>query len=120
MRADPGSSPSLNLGFSGLQTFGNPMSFAQAPVKINTTVRKCVLGEELTVDGRCVPCLEGWYQFKSPDVPVSCKKCPIDADCKGKMTVYPKPGNWRSSNTSENFMQCPNSKVCLGGDANNP
>ena len=28
LRADPGSSPSLNLGFAGLQTFGNPMKFA--------------------------------------------------------------------------------------------
>jgi urocanate hydratase len=28
LRADPGSSPSLNLAFAGLQTFGNPMSFA--------------------------------------------------------------------------------------------
>ncbi len=28
LRADPGSSPSLNLGFSGLQTFGNPLTFA--------------------------------------------------------------------------------------------
>jgi hypothetical protein len=28
LRADPGSSPSLNLVFSGLQTFGNPISFA--------------------------------------------------------------------------------------------
>ena len=28
LRADPGSSPSLNLGFAGLQTFGNPMTFA--------------------------------------------------------------------------------------------
>ncbi len=61
LRANPGSSPSLNLGFAGLQTFGNPMSFASAPVKINITVRKCVLGEELTNDGRCIPCQEGWY-----------------------------------------------------------
>jgi hypothetical protein len=28
LRADPGSSPSLNLAFAGLQTFGNPMTFA--------------------------------------------------------------------------------------------
>jgi hypothetical protein len=63
LRANPGSSLSLNLGFSGLQTFGNPMSFASAPVKINISVRNCVLGEELTFDGRCIACIEGWYQF---------------------------------------------------------
>jgi hypothetical protein len=28
LRADPGSSPTLKLEFSGLQTFGNPISFA--------------------------------------------------------------------------------------------
>jgi hypothetical protein len=96
------------------------MSFASAPVKINTTVRNCVLGEELTLDGRCVPCLEGWYLFSNPEKPDSCKKCPINAECKGKMNVYPKPGNWRSSNTSEIFMTCPNEKVCLGGDIDHP
>ncbi len=120
LRANPGSSPSLNLAFAGLQTFGNPLSFASAPVKINTTVRNCVLGEELTVDGRCVACQEGWYQFENPEKPVPCKKCPTDAECKGKMKVYPKPGNWRSSNTSEIFMTCPNDEVCLGGDADHP
>lgn len=108
MRADPGSSPSLNLGFSGVPTFGNPITFADAPVVINATIRKCVAGEELTSDGRCLACPPGTFQFAEPDKPVACKECPAGADCKGKMTVYPKAGLWRSSPTSVNFMKCPN------------
>ena len=77
-------------------------------------------GEELTSDGRCLACPDGFFQFSDPLTPVSCKKCPADADCKGKMTVFPKAGKWRSSNISENFMKCPNEAACLGGDANHP
>jgi hypothetical protein len=79
-----------------------------------------VAGEELTVDNRCVACPPGFYQYFDPEKVTPCKQCPKDANCSsGKAVVYPKPGYWRSSNISENFIKCPNQAVCLGGDVTN-
>jgi hypothetical protein len=108
------------LDIQGLQTFGNELSFTKAPLNITTSIRKCVAGEELTVDNRCVACPPGFYQYFDPEKVTPCKQCPKDANCSsGKAMVYPKPGYWRSTNISENFIKCPNQAVCLGGDVTN-
>lgn len=50
-----------------------------------------------------------------PSAPGICKDCPNDvAICDGGAEIYPLPGYWRSSNVSDNFMQCPNVNSCLG------
>lgn len=47
--------------------------------------------------------------------PGDCKACPSDkAECSGGNEIGPKPGYWRSSNVSDNFLRCPNPDMCLG------
>lgn len=45
----------------------------------------------------------------------SCKTCPTDmAICMGGANIGPKPGYWRSSNTTDNFIECQYYYACLG------
>lgn len=120
MISKPGSNASLKLSISGLENFGNSIGFLDTPIQFNATVRKCVAGEELTDDGKCLVCPVGTFQYFVPESKTSCQTCPKDAVCYGKATVAPNPGYWRSSNTSDNFIKCPNIDVCLGGNEEYP
>jgi hypothetical protein len=47
--------------------------------------------------------------------PGDCRKCPdVEAKCLGGSHIGPQPGFWRKSNSSSNFIACPNSAACLG------
>jgi hypothetical protein len=49
------------------------------------------------------------------DKPGECKKCPTDqAICFGGSFIGPKPGYWRKSNSSFNFIKCVYPVACLG------
>lgn len=49
------------------------------------------------------------------DSPGDCIPCPTDrAYCEGGKNIGPKPGYWRRTNTSGNFIQCINKAACLG------
>ena len=48
-----------------------------------------------------------------------CVICQQNSQCFGGFTVAPIPGYWRSSNLSQNFIQCPNNDACLGGSPDN-
>jgi hypothetical protein len=50
----------------------------------------------------------------------SCKTCNENAKCYYGAVVTPLAGYWRSSIYSENFIKCPNSNTCIGGDEENP
>jgi hypothetical protein len=85
----PGSNASLKLAISGLESFGNSISFLDNPIKFSADVRKCVAGEELTDDGKCLVCPAGTFQYFVPETKTSCQTCPKDAVCYGKSTVAP-------------------------------
>lgn len=55
--------------------------------------------------------------------PGSCTTCPSDkAVCYGGSNIGPRPGYWRSSNSSSDFIACLYPSACLGMIApeNNP
>lgn len=83
---------------------------------IKVTLRNCTIGEEYTADGKCLPCQVGYYSFAQFVTLGYCKKCVPEANCYGGAVVSPIPSYWRSNYTSENFIACPNSKACLGGN----
>ena len=85
------------------------MSFAVA-------LRTCEPGESFSTIGACVKCIKDIeYSLKQQSEPGSCKPCR-----NGRMFWYggsdigPKPGYWRSSNTSDNFIAWLNEDACLG------
>ena len=41
--------------------------------------------------------------------------CPFEATCYGGDMIVPRAGYFRE-NWSENIIECPNKKSCLGGD----
>jgi hypothetical protein len=68
----PGSNASLKLAISGLDNFGNDISFLDKPITFSASVRKCVAGEELTDDGKCLVCPEGTFQYFVPETKTAC------------------------------------------------
>ncbi len=78
-------------------------------------LRDCDLGEQFTAAGRCKMCDSKGFALTVQKAPGICKECPTDrAKCLGGANIGPLPGYWRKSNSSDNFIRCPNPDVCLG------
>lgn len=98
---------------------------ASESVEVAFDLRSCEPGEELLSSGKCRKCDSGQYLLVAPldNKPQMCKECPPKekAVCDGGASIYPQPGYWRSSNISDNFMECRNGDACLGrnGEENN-
>jgi len=89
-------------------------------IELIVEIRSCDSGEEFTEIGKCVAC-EGpnYYLLEAPSTVASCKDCPTaKATCEGGSKIYPRPGYWRSSRYSENFLACYNEEACLGKNHN--
>lgn len=103
--AQPGTVVQLNFGSDAF----TPTYFEDALI-VAMELRECKEGE--VMQGRdCVTCLQGTYNLGSLDV---CQTCPIGAVCYGSNLMVPKPGYWRSSKHSANFIKCLTSSACLG------
>ncbi len=77
-------------------------------------LRECKVGEYFNQVGKCIWCESG-FSLTAMKEPGDCKPCDVEkASCTGGNDIGPKPGFWRPSNTSSNFMRCPNPDVCLG------
>ena len=78
-------------------------------------LRACVSGEELTESGECLPCPAGFFLIQAPTVPTACIQCnTVKEICLGGGLVGPKPGYWRKSSMTDNFLNCPVASSCLG------
>lgn len=66
--------------------------------------------------GACVQCQnETEYSLSTLSTPGDCKDCQTKKMfCYGGADVGPRPGYWRSANTSDNFISCLYSSACLG------
>eukprot|EP00347_Sterkiella_histriomuscorum_P022241 403331176 len=117
---EPGINAQLELEIEDMITYANSVSFIKEPFKINILTRPCQVGEKYTIDKSCIVCPTGEYLYQAPKSIVTCQKCDPNAICYGLYKVAPKPGYWRSSNTSTNFIKCPNSFACLGGNEYDP
>lgn len=84
-------------------------------VSFTMIVRNCTIGEGLLESGACFRCPQGTFLLEAPEVATPCKACPLDkAFCEGGSNIGPKPGYWRSSNTSDTFYECFTKGACLG------
>jgi hypothetical protein len=83
---------------------------------ISLELRECQIGEERLPTGKCQNCLTGYFLLEAPKALQLCKPCVSSekASCEGSNKIYPKPGYWRSSIFSENFIPCRNDEACLG------
>ncbi len=78
-------------------------------IEININFKKCAMGEFF--DGTlCRPCQTDFYSFREDFAEVSsCTLCAgVNFYCYGGFNHTPKPGYWRASENSTNFIQCPN------------
>jgi hypothetical protein len=80
------------------------------------TLRECIEGEAFTDSGQCDECEPGEeYSLELLMEPGNCKTCPKDkAYCLGGANIGPKPNYWRKSNLTDNFIECLNTRACLG------
>ena len=85
---------------------------------VTVTLDNCQVGEAFLVTGAWV----GWqagqeYLLTKHTSPGGWKQCISNKmNCFGRSDIGPKPGFWRSSNTSDNFIECLNKNACLGYD----
>ena len=84
-------------------------------IEIEIQLRNCIFGESLSESGKCVECEKGaQYLLMAVNEITRCKECQSSVSfCMGGARIFPKPGYWRSSNISDNFIECYNSKACL-------
>ena len=61
----------------------------------------------------CSSCLSNTYSIADPFTAQSCQKCPDNAVCLGGSITYPAEGYWRSDESSDNLVKCPQTDSCL-------
>lgn len=64
---------------------------------------------------RCLECPANTsFSLSEMNEPGDCQKCPIEqAYCYGGSFMGPKPGYWRKSNVTANFIKCVYPTACL-------
>lgn len=121
--AAPGYSYRLSISSSGIdESLPSNVAFMKAKNKtlidynFFVNLRTCIMGEYFTSNGKCIYCEAGvGYSVVVMTEPGSCKECPTErAYCEGGANVGPKPGYWRVSNMSSDFLKCPYPAACLG------
>ena len=88
----------------------------QPTMDFEINLRSCLIGEQFLLTGECQFC-SGPYLYSLEQVTEisSCKSCPTEkATCLGGSNIGPNPGFWRSSNQTDNFIECQYHFACLG------
>lgn len=63
--------------------------------------------------GECFPCPFGFYLIVPPLQPTDCLECnAVKSICLGGNRIGPKPGYWRKSSNTNNFLKCPVDEAC--------
>lgn len=119
----PGYNYSLQFLSSGIdeklplnQAFLSSFSQESIVFDFNINLRDCLQGEEFTQTGQCIYCTAAMgYALTAMTSPGECTPCPTaTSQCLGGSNIGPLPGYWRRTNTSSNFIRCPNPSACLG------
>ena len=73
---------------------------------ISVSLRSWALGESFSTTGAWIECKgPDYYSISTQSEPGSCKNCQtLRMYCYGGSNIGPKPGFWRSSNTTDNFI----------------
>jgi predicted outer membrane repeat protein len=121
--AEPGRTFELSFSTNGIDS-STPSNAAyllskgttSTDIEFSISLRECILGETFTDSGAWEECEEDLYYYLSTmSTPGSWKEWQTSKMYwKGGSDVGPKPGYWRSSNTSDNFISCLYSSACLG------
>ena len=116
----PGTNSSISITSDAINT-GIPSNNYANGFLMNWAVqlRDCIAGESLLESGKCSHCTTGTFSLAAPSAVSTCQKCPAGAHCYNGSYIVPLPGYWRSSNTSENFIECFRAASCLGGEEPN-
>lgn len=74
-----------------MDTYGNIVDFlVNEDLRIiNITLRPCIIGEYLSLDGKCEICPYGSYLYETTTVPTNCSTCPNNALCFSGYHVAP-------------------------------
>jgi hypothetical protein len=104
--ANPNSKVTFEINSNAIEDQNSSADQLLLPVDF----RACLPGEAL-VGISCVACIPGLYSL---DPTQSCTDCPTGAECYGGSLMVPKQGYWRSSKTSDDFMECLVPSACLG------
>eukprot|EP00347_Sterkiella_histriomuscorum_P024148 403332142 len=100
------------------------LSSSDISFQLQVELRDCEIGEQFTVVGKCETCAPGTtFSLIQMTEPGICQQCPTEkAICNGGSNIGPKPGYWRKSNFTSNFVKCEYTYACLGMIApeNNP
>ena len=83
---------------------------------VTIALRSWITGEYFSSTGACIECASpDYYSLEAQTAPGSCKNWQTQKMyCKGGSNVGPKPGYWRSSLTSDNFISWLYYGACLG------
>ncbi|CDW79966.1 UNKNOWN [Stylonychia lemnae] len=119
----PGYSYRLSFTSSGIdeslpenKKFQTKYNMSSIEYDFYVNLRECIEGEYFTQVGKCIYCEAniGFSLIKMVS-PGECSPCPIErAFCEGGANLGPRPGYWRRTNTSSNFIKCMNPPACLG------
>jgi len=83
---------------------------------MSVALRECIEGEAYTDAGKCDECdPDKEYSLALLSEPGNCKECQTKkATCLGGSKIGPKRNYWRESNMTDAFIECLNSRACLG------
>ena len=93
---------------SGITPPGKRVIVENVKTVFSISFRECVFGEEFTSDMRCAACSPGTFSSVVNQTAKLCSPCIEGAQCMGGTAIYPKPGYFRKSLNSIEFVKCPN------------
>ena len=91
--------------------------YGDKSLTLNFTFTSCSLGQRLTDSLACEDCPRFLFSFNSVfEKTTTCQVCEpsYPFNCFGGLNITTKPGYWRSSKISTNFLSCPVFQNCLG------
>ncbi|CDW71929.1 UNKNOWN [Stylonychia lemnae] len=123
--ASPGNKYTISFNSDGIdlrktsnQEFMKQIGESQSNLDTNIILelRDCDIGEQFTEEGQCIKCPnQQSFSLVKMTSPGQCESCPSDkALCYGGSNVGPRPGFWRTTNSSSLFIQCLYEPACLG------
>ncbi|TNV88029.1 hypothetical protein FGO68_gene8850 [Halteria grandinella] len=113
--AEPNTTQKLSIATDGIDINIPDNWKSSVEIVLEVKVSECQVGEQMLSNGKCKECEEGYYLIEKPNEPGLCKTCKSDVSvCKGGSQIYPLPGYWRSTNETDNFIQCLNPESCIG------
>ena len=91
-------------------------SLTSSAMTVSIELRTWISGEYFSSTGACIECTSpDYYSFEMQTTPGSWKSWQtLKMYCNGGSNVGPKPGYWRSSLTSDNFISWLYYGACLG------